>query len=129
MTSDGSTILRAAQAVFVGIFFIVSAAVILNLYLCCTANPAGVSDERYRAFYDELDGVSGSEKTAIINAKIDELYNGEFAFETINQRDLLYGSALAVGAMRFLCFVQAIRNAQWRSDNSVDSGNSDLSRG
>ncbi|MBD5383501.1 MAG: hypothetical protein HDR72_00695 [Ruminococcaceae bacterium] len=75
-----------------GIFiFIVSAAVILNLYLCFTANPAEVSDEQYRAFYDELDGISNAEKTVAINAKIDELYSGEFNYEMINQLYFLRG--------------------------------------
>lgn len=73
-----------------GIFiFIVSAAVILNLYLCFSAKPVEVSDEQYRALYNEIDELSGDEKIAAINAKIDELYNGEFTFETILRRDFL----------------------------------------
>lgn len=73
-----------------GIFiFIVSAAVILNLYLCFTAKPVKVTDEYYKSFYDELDGISSGEKTTAINRKIDELYNGEFNFETINKREFL----------------------------------------
>lgn len=75
-----------------GIFiFIVSATVILNLYLCLSAKPVKVSNERYREFFDELEGIPDSEKTALIDAKIDELYNGEFTFETIIQRDFLRG--------------------------------------
>lgn len=70
-----------------GIFiFIVSTAVILNLYLCFTAKPVEVSDGEYRAFFGELDGVSANEKAAVINAKVDELYDGEFTLETLNQR-------------------------------------------
>lgn len=73
-----------------GIFiFIVSAAVILNLYLCFSAKPVEVSDEQYGAFYDELDGISGDEKITAINTRIDELYNGEFSFETITRRNFL----------------------------------------
>ncbi|MBD5128509.1 MAG: hypothetical protein HDT43_01070 [Ruminococcaceae bacterium] len=75
-----------------GIFiFIVSAAVILNLYLCFTADPVEVSDEQYRAFFDELDGISDAEKTAAISAKIDELYNGEYTFDMVNRLYFLRG--------------------------------------
>lgn len=75
-----------------GIFiFIVSAAVILNLYLCFSAKPVEVSDGEYRAFFGELDGASASEKSAVINAKIDELYGGEFTLETLNKREFLRG--------------------------------------
>lgn len=71
-----------------GIFiFIASAAIILNLYLCFTANPVDVSDEQYRAFYDELDDLSNDKKITAINAKIEELYNGDLTPETIFQRD------------------------------------------
>lgn len=73
--------------------FIVSAAVILNLYLCFSAKPVEVTDENYKAFYNELDGLSNDEKIAAVNAKTDELYNGEFSFETINQRDFLRGES------------------------------------
>lgn len=75
-----------------GIFiFIVSAAVILNLYLCFSAEPVEVSDKQYQAFFEEIDNVPDSEKTATINAKIDELYNGEFTLETLELRGFLYG--------------------------------------
>lgn len=73
-----------------GIFiFIVSAAVILNLYLCFSAKPAEVSDEYYRAFYNGIDGLSNDEIIDYINTKIDELYGGEFSLETLNKRDFL----------------------------------------
>lgn len=75
-----------------GIFiFIVLAAVILNLYLCFSAKPVGFSDEQYQAFFEELESVPDNEKTAVINAKVDELYNGEFTLETIEQRGFLLG--------------------------------------
>lgn len=75
-----------------GIFiFIVLAAVILNLYLCFSAKPVGVSDEQYQAFFEELESVPDNEKTAVINAKVDELYNGEFTIETMEQRGFLLG--------------------------------------
>lgn len=75
-----------------GIFiFIVSAAVILNLYLCFSAKPVEVSDGEYRAFFEEIDGASASEKSAVINAEIDELYGGEFTLETLNKREFLRG--------------------------------------
>lgn len=73
--------------------FIVSAAMILNLYLCFSAKPVEVMDEHYRAFYNELDGLSNDEKIAAVNAKTDELYNGDFSFEAINQRDFLRGES------------------------------------
>lgn len=75
-----------------GIFiFIVSAAVILSLYLCFSAKPAEVTDEQYREYFEQLDGVPENEKSAVINAKIDELYGGEFSFETLNKREFLRG--------------------------------------
>lgn len=75
-----------------GIFiFIVLAAVILNLYLCFSAKPVGVSDEQYQAFFEELESVLDNEKTAVINAKVDEIYNGEFTLETMEQSGFLLG--------------------------------------
>lgn len=75
-----------------GIFiFIVAAAVILNLYLCFTAKPVEVSDAQYRAFYDEIEAFTNAQISNKINAEIEELYNGDFSFEIINQRDFLRG--------------------------------------
>jgi len=77
-----------------GIFiFIVSAAVILNFYLCFSAKPAEVSDEYYKTFYNEIGGLSNDERIDFINSKIDELYGGEFSFETLNKRDFLRGAS------------------------------------
>ncbi len=75
-----------------GIFiFIVSAAVILNLYLCFSADPVGVSDGEYHAFFEELDGISAGERSVVINTKIEELYDGEFTLEMLDKRDFLRG--------------------------------------
>ncbi len=75
-----------------GIFiFAAAAAVILNLYLCLSANPAKVTDEQYRAHYSELEGLSSGEIISAISAEIDELYNGGFTYEMINRRDFLRG--------------------------------------
>lgn len=77
-----------------GVFiFAVSAAVILNLYLCFSANPVDISDEQYKAFYDELDGLSGDKAITAINAKIDELYDKEFTFESLHLRNFLHSEA------------------------------------
>lgn len=74
-----------------GIFlFIVSAAFVLNLYLCLSAKPVEVSDEYYKSFYSELDGMSNSEKVDKINEKRDELYNGEFSIEAWKTLGFLY---------------------------------------
>lgn len=74
-----------------GIFlFIVSAAFVLNLYLCLSAKPVEVSDEYYKSFYEELDGLSNSEKVDKINEKRDELYNEEFSIEALKTLGFLY---------------------------------------
>lgn len=73
-----------------GIFiFIVLTAIALNFYLCCTATPVEVSDEQYKAFYCELDGLTNNEKVTKINAQINELYGAEITIETLNQRSFL----------------------------------------
>ncbi|MCM1167411.1 MAG: hypothetical protein NC299_16100 [Lachnospiraceae bacterium] len=73
-----------------GIFiFIVSAAVILNLYLCLTAKPVEVSDERYRTFYDKFETLPSGKIITELNAELENFYNGELSLETINQRDFL----------------------------------------
>lgn len=75
-----------------GIFiFIVSAAVVLNLYLSFSAKPIEVSDEYYRAFYNKVDGLPNDEIIDFISSEIDELYGGEFSFETLTKRDFLRG--------------------------------------
>lgn len=75
-----------------GIFiFIVLAAVILNLYLCLSAKPVEVADGEYRAFFSELDEIPDNDKAAVIGAKIDELYGGDFSFKTLNKREFLRG--------------------------------------
>lgn len=68
-----------------GIFLlIVSASVILDLYLCLSAKPVEVSDGYYRALFGELDGLSNGEMLDRINEKREELYNGEFTVEAWN---------------------------------------------
>lgn len=75
-----------------GIFiFIVASAVVLNLYLCFTANPVEVTDAQYKAFYDEIETLPNNEITDKINAEIEEMYNGDFSFEMMKQRDFLRG--------------------------------------
>lgn len=95
-----------------GVFiFAVSAAVILNLYLCFSASPVEISDEQYRVFYDELDGLSGDEAITVINTKIDELYDKEFTFEALHLRNFLYSEAeqaeLIAGYKNYLSEIDA----------------------
>lgn len=77
-----------------GVFiFTVSSAVVLNLYLCFSANPVEISDDQYKSFYDELDGLSGNEAITAINAKIDELYDNELTYEALHLRNFLHDEA------------------------------------
>ena len=74
-----------------GIFlFIVSAAFVLNLYLCLSAKPVEVSDEYYRSFYEELDKIPNDEKVNKINEKRNELYDGGFTVEAWKTLGFLY---------------------------------------
>lgn len=95
-----------------GIFlFIVSAAVVLNLYLCLSAKPVEVSDEYYKSFYGELDGLSNDEKVDKINEKRDELYNEEFSIEALKTLGFLYDeleqAELVAGYKNYLAEIDA----------------------
>lgn len=67
--------------------FVTAAAIILNIYLCFSAKPVNISDEEYKGFYGELEGMSENEKTEYIENSLKELYSLEITYENVMKRE------------------------------------------
>lgn len=67
--------------------FVAAAAVVLNIYLCLSAKPINISDEEYKAFYANFEGLSEQEKTEYIDNSLKALYSSEITYENVMKRE------------------------------------------
>lgn len=80
--------------------FVALAAVILNIYLCLSAKPVNISDEEYKAFYANLEGLSEQEKTEYIDNSLKVLYSSEITYENVMKREFFRNEAEQAALVR-----------------------------
>lgn len=80
--------------------FVAAAAIVLNIYLCLSAKPLGVSDEEYKSLYSRLEGLSETEKTDYIDNALNELYSSEITYENIMKRGFYRNEAEQAALIR-----------------------------
>ena len=80
--------------------FVAAAAVVLNIYLCLSAKPVNISDEEYKAFYANLEGLSEQEKTEYIDNSLKALYSSEITYENVMKREFFRNEAEQASLVR-----------------------------
>lgn len=80
--------------------FVAAAAIVLNIYLCLSAKPLGISDEEYKSFYSSIEGLSETEKTDYTDNALNELYSSEITYETIMKREFYRNEAEQAALVR-----------------------------